>query len=309
MVLGATGFTGAEVTRLLSQHPAFDLVALSRGTSSAADRRLPHVDHVDLVDLDAALDVEADVCFSCLPGDAALPQPRAEIIVDLSDRHRGDPGWTYGLTEWVRPHLSGCRAIANPGCYPTAVALCLLPFAKHDLVHGDIVVDALSGYSGAGRQPADHLLLAVGAGDAAAYGTPEHRHVGEIERALKALGGLDAAVSFTPHLVPMGRGLLVTVRARVSRELADDEALEVLHDAYGAEPFVRVTHDWPRTKATHGSNSALVSARVDQRTGWLIASAALDNLGKGAAGQAVQNANLATGIEEVAGLARFGVWP
>jgi N-acetyl-gamma-glutamyl-phosphate reductase len=133
--------------------------------------------------------------------------------------------------------------------------------------------------------------------------------VPEIERGLTAFGGTNHVVSFTPHLVPMSRGLLVTARAPLTRELTDDDALGILGDRYSDEPFVSVTQGWPTTKAVAGSNHAHVSARVDERAGFLIASAAIDNLGKGAAGQALQNANVALGLDEATGLEALGVWP
>ncbi|HEX2296338.1 MAG TPA: N-acetyl-gamma-glutamyl-phosphate reductase [Actinomycetota bacterium] len=313
VVLGASGYTGGELLRLLARHPAMTLVAAA--ASSATGRRagdaLPHlagVLDVELVGVEDALGA-GDVCFSCLPH-GVFPEyagrVAAPVVVDLGDDFRADPSWSYGL-----PELAGAPGprVANPGCYPTASLLCLAPFARAGLIEGRVVVDALSGVSGAGRAAKDHLLFAGMAGGATAYGSVTHRHVAEIERGLRAFGGLDAIVSFTPHLVPMARGVLVTARARLPHTLSDDEALTLLREAYANEPFVQVTQDWPATKHVSATNHARVSARVDARAGLLVCSAAIDNLGKGAAGQAVQNANLVLGLDQTTGLEGIAPWP
>ena len=315
-VLGASGYSGGELLRLLGRHGG-----LAVGAASAVSRSgeplgavHPHLASAtsSLVTTEAAVATKADVCFSCLPGGELVKHYdsiAAPVVVDLADDFRGDRQWVYGLTEFARPDVSGALRIANPGCYPTATLLALVPFARAGLVTSPVVVDAISGLSGAGRKLQDRLLLAGADSAVAAYGTVEHRHIGEIERGLRDFGGLDAPVSFTPHLAPMSRGLLATVRAGLVSGLDDAEAADVLHDAYDGEPFVTVVDDWPSTKAVGGSNGAQVTARVDARAGWLVASCALDNLGKGAAGQALQNANLALGFDEGRGLETTGVWP
>ena len=316
VVLGASGYSGAELLRLLARHEAIEVVAAAG--DSAAGEPLGHV-HPHLASLpgpvltaEDALAVPADVCFSCLPGGHLAPyldDLEASVVVDLADDFRGEDQWTYGLTEFARREVAGTKRIANPGCYPTATLLALVPFARAGLVEGPVVVDAISGTSGAGRKPAEHLSVSQMGASVTAYGNVSHRHVPEIERGLRRLGGLDSPVSFTPHLAPMSRGLLATVRARLVGPVTDPEANEVLHDAYDDEAFVEVREDWPSTKATTGSNGAHVGARVDARTGWLVCSAAIDNLGKGAAGQALQNANIALGLPEGQGLEAAGVWP
>lgn len=315
-VLGASGFSGGEVVRLLAGHEAVTVAALAGGR--AAGRSLaevhPHLaglTDAPLVDNATALGCGAEVVFSCLPSGelgALGADETGALIVDLSDEHRADAGWVYGLTEFARDEVAGARRIANPGCYPTATLLALVPFAAAGAIDGPIVVDAISGVSGAGRAAADHLLLAVADGSVASYGTTAHRHIPEIEAAL-AVAGLDAVVSFTPHLAPMPRGLLVTARARPTADLSERGALDILRDAYAKETFVEVIDGWPATKAVAGSNRAQITARVDERAGWLVCSAAIDNLGKGAAGQAIQNANVALGLEESLGLTHRGVWP
>ena len=316
VVLGASGYSGGELLRLLAGH--CDIEVLATAGDTAAGEPLGYV-HPHLASLggavvtaEEAVTVGADVCFSCLPGGHLakhLDDLVANVVVDLADDFRGEAEWTYGLTEFVRGDLAEASRIANPGCYPTATLLALVPFASAGLVEGPVVVDAISGTSGAGRKPADHLSLASAGSSVTAYGTASHRHVGEIERGLQIFGGLEAAVTFTPHLAPMSRGLLATVRARLRGSQTDSDATDVLREAYDDEAFIEVLEDWPSTKATVGSNAAHVGARVDRRTGWLVCSAAIDNLGKGAAGQALQNANLALGLSEGQGLDITGVWP
>lgn len=314
-VLGATGYSGGELLRLLASHPAIDVLAVAGGAraGSLTEQVLPHLAGTGLanvVTLEEGLGTGADVCFSCLPsGVLPVDAVDAEIVVDLSDDHRDDPDWAYGLTEFNRKELSGATFVANPGCYPTASLLCLVPFVAAGLVEGPVVIDALSGVSGAGRKADDRLSFATAFGSAAAYGDVDHRHVHEIERSLGHFAGAEPVVSFTPHLAPMSRGLLVTARARLTNELTNEEALAVLEKTYEQEPFVQVISGWPSTKAVAGSNHAHVSARVDSRAGFLVASAAIDNLGKGAAGQALQNANLCLGLDETTGLQGLGVWP
>ena len=316
VVLGASGYSGGELLRLLGGHPAIAVVAVgahSRAGEPLGDV-LPHLvgDAARLLPIDEAAAVDADVCFSCLPGGELAPRVgsvAARVVVDIADDHRAEDGWVYGLTEFARDRLVGATRIANPGCYPTATLLSALPFVRAGAVEPPIVVDAMSGVSGAGRRAEDRLLHATVEGNVTGYGPTPHRHVAEIERALEAFGGLATQISFTPHLVPMARGLVATVRARMRSELSDADALKILQDAYAGEPFVRVVDGWPSSKAVAGSNGAIVAARCDHRAGWLVMSAAIDNLGKGAAGQALQNANLALGLEESAGLTAQGVWP
>ena len=316
-VLGASGYSGGEILRLLHGHPGIVVVAAAGGTR--AGERLGDV-HPNLAGVSGLVLAEAaevvragaDVVFSCLPSgapSARLDGLASAIVVDLSDEHRLDGGWAYGLTEFNRTGIVGSRSIANPGCYPTATLLALVPFARSGVVQGPVSVDSISGVSGAGRKAEDRLLLSTLDGSAGAYGPVSHRHVPEMERCLALFAEHALVVSFTPHLAPMPRGLVTTVRARLTSELDDSTAMEILRDAYEGEPFVHVVSEWPQTKAVAGSNRALVSARVDSRAGFLVASAAIDNLGKGAAGQAIQNANLALGFEETAGLEHVGVWP
>ena len=317
VVLGASGYAGGEVVRLLAAHPALELAAAS-GESSAGmplDDLHPQLTGSFSLRLDTTAEAAAtpaDVCFSCLPTGGLAPHLEsvgAPVVIDLAGDHRHRAGWTYGLSELARSEIAGATRIANPGCYPTAALLCLVPFARAGVIGGPVVIDALSGLSGAGRKALEHLSFGAASANAGAYGTTEHRHIAEIERWLEYHSGLSLKVSFTPHLVPLTRGLLVTARAPLITPLSDEQALEVLQDAYTNEPFVHALTGWPSTKPLTGSNHAHVSARVDRRAELLVCSAALDNLGKGAAGQALQNANLALDLAETVGLESLGVWP
>jgi N-acetyl-gamma-glutamyl-phosphate reductase len=239
----------------------------------------------------------------------------AHVAPDLLDR------FVYGLPELHRDELRGARLIAAPGCYPTAALLALAPLARAGVlavppgpgpdtpdapVVPALIVDAASGVSGAGRAPKDTLQFGTVDEDFVAYGLLDHRHTAEMEQ------GLGAPVLFTPHLAPMVRGILATCYARPAASagaLSSDGAMDVLHQAYDDEPFVVVTDSPPSTKATSGSNCAHVTVRVDPRTGWVVTLAALDNLVKGASGQAVQCANLALGLPEGSGLPMVGIYP
>ena len=313
-ILGASGYSGGEVLRYLYRHPVIDVVVAAGGGKAGAAVADVHPHLLDvcdltLVPLDEALSEDADLVISCLPHDRAVQFPSGTRVVDLSDRHRADPSWAYGLPEFFRDDVTQATRVANPGCYPTATSLAVVPFAKAGLIEGPVIVDAMSGTSGAGKKGEDHLLHAAADSAIGAYGAVAHRHVPEMERVLTRGAGSEMVVSFTPHLVPMSRGLLVTARAALNRSASDEEVLEVLRTAYAAESFVSVTAGWPSTKSVAGTNRAIVSARVDQRAGMVICSAAIDNLGKGAAGQAIQNANLMLGLDEATGLEAVAVAP
>jgi N-acetyl-gamma-glutamyl-phosphate reductase len=333
-ILGATGYAGSELLRLCAAHP--DLKVLVASGSSSAGRRLgEHVPSLagaypDLVvsDTSAVLEADLDVVFLALPhgeSQGIVPELRRRDVqvVDLGADYRlKNPEdystWyqkdhsspqlleesVYGLVERHRPQLKGARLIAVPGCYPTATALALGPFLDADLLEREgIVVNALSGVSGAGRAVAERLQFSRLAGNAEAYGLLTHRHTPEMQQEL------GASLLFTPHLVPVARGMLVTAYARVTSAFTTDDALSLLAETYARDPFVVVTQEPPTLKDPLGSNLCFVSARVDERTGWLIALSSLDNLGKGAAGQAVQIANLMLGLPEAAGLTTHGVAP
>jgi N-acetyl-gamma-glutamyl-phosphate reductase len=339
-IVGASGYGGAELLRLLAGHPAIDVevVAAHSQAGTPVAELFPNLAGARTFDaVDAAALIELDVVVLATPHGVALElgaqlHDAGTRVVDLSAAFRlsaegfatwyGEPhprpdlaagdhqaGETvaYGLPELHRETIAAARLVANPGCYPTATLLGLAPLAPL-LEPGTLVVDAKSGTSGAGRAAQDHLHFAHVHGDLAAYGAPTHRHTGEIERWLPGDLG---AVSFTPHLVPMSRGLLATAYATLTDGTTADDVQAALQGAYDDEPFVHVLPPgrFPHTKALAGSNGCQLSALVDDRTGRVVVTSAIDNLGKGAAGQALQNVNLLLGIEETTGLTAIGVYP
>ncbi len=229
------------------------------------------------------------------PGWYGHEHPRPDLLADAA----------YGLPELFRQPLRGARLVAAAGCYVTASSLALAPFVRAGAVEPTgAIVDAYSGVSGAGRAPKPNLHFCTVDEDLTAYGLVTHRHTPEIEQAT------GAQVLFTPHLAPTNRGILATVYARAREPgFSSGDALEVLAAAYADEPFVVVSERSPSTKATLGSNVCQLTARVDPRTGWVVAIAALDNLVKGASGQALQCANLALGLDEALGLPLAGLTP
>lgn len=333
-VLGASGYAGTELLRLCAAHPVFD-VAVATAAGHVGEQVAAHTPSLAPAypslaygETDPAALDGLDVVFLALPhGESQRLVPdlasRVGVVVDLAaDFRLRDaalyPRWygaehaapdllasfVYGLPELDRSGLPGATLVAAPGCYPTAAVLALAPFVRAGAVEpSGIVVDAASGVSGAGRAPSERLHFGTVDEDFVAYGLCDHRHTPEIEQAL------GASVLFTPHLVPMTRGILATCYARPSGVRTTADALALLRDGYAGEPFVLVTDAPPSTKATAGSNCAHVTARVDERTGWLLALCALDNLVKGAAGQAVQCANLASGLDEPTGLPVAGLYP
>jgi N-acetyl-gamma-glutamyl-phosphate reductase len=337
-IAGASGYTGVELLRLCAGHPGLDVVLAGADTQAGQSvaavhpslaAAYPSVVFSKLTpdDLDGV-----DVAFLALPhGEAQDIVPaivdRVGVLVDLSADFRlrdpaAYPRWygrdhaapellgrfAYGLPELFRSGLEGSRLVAAPGCYPTAAALALTPLVRAGAIEPTgIVVDAASGVSGAGRTPSAGTHFNTVDEDFRAYGLLDHRHTPEIEQAV------GAQVLFTPHLAPMNRGILATCYARPAAAstgaLTTADVLDVLHDAYRSEPFVVVSEAPPSTKATYGSNGAHLTARVDERTGWVLVLCALDNLGKGASGQAVQCVNVLQGWDETAGLSTIGVFP
>ena len=333
-ILGASGYVGGELLPLLAGHPRLRATRLF-GDSKAGQpvgAVHPHVAPaypaaiVERFDEDALDGV--DLVFAALPhGEsqkiAAAVLDRGCKVVDLGadfrlsdpaeyERWYGEPHaaphlldrFVYGIPELHRAAIREAQAVAAAGCYPTATILALKPLVDAGLVDpASLIVDAASGVSGAGRGLKESTSFNTVAGSYSAYGLVNHRHTAEIEQAL------GASVLFTPHLAPMARGILATCYGTAARALADDEPLEALRSAYGAEPFVHVTAEPPSTKWVAGSNAAQITARYDPRTGHVLAIGAIDNLVKGAAGQMIQCANLMFGLEETAGLSVCGVYP
>ena len=279
-----------------------------------------------------AISAGLDIVFIALPhgaSQAIVPKLDAQHILDLGADFRLDdptlyPTWygethtapelldqfAFGLPELFRDDLRGAAAVAVPGCYVTTASLTLAPLLKAGLIEPTgIVVDAASGVSGAGRAAKPATTFSAVDENFTAYGLLTHRHTPEMEMALTTHAGTDVELLFTPHLAPMNRGILATCYARPTGNQSTEQLLEAMADAYGNEPFMVVSDAIPSTKATLGSNSVHVTVQKDERTGWVVAIGALDNLVKGAAGQAVQCANLAVGIDETSGLPAAGLYP
>lgn len=338
-VVGASGYAGVELLRLCAAHPELDVVVAGAGTAAGqlVGGHTPSLraayPQLSFVEVDAedptALD-GLDLCFLALPhGESQRMVPNLEgrvgAIVDLAADFRLPAAtyeeWyghahtcpelaeraVYGLPEWDRSGLAGAGLVAAAGCYPTAATLALLPLVRSGLIATTgIIVDAASGTSGAGRAPKANLHFGTVDEDFVAYGLLRHRHTPEMER------NLGADVLFTPHLAPMVRGILATCYSRptASNEgLTTEDVMAALHSMFDDEPFVCVVDDPPSTKATAGSNLAMVTGRVDERTGWVVTLCAIDNLGKGAAGQAIQCANAVFGLPETTGLPMAAVYP
>jgi N-acetyl-gamma-glutamyl-phosphate reductase len=328
-VAGASGYAGGELLRLLLAHPDLELGPVCAGSSAGSavtdlHPQLPQLAGRTFSTTTPELLAQADVVFLALPhgesGALARRLPDGLAVIDLGADHRlaesrdwdrwyAGPhagAWTYGLPELPgqRALVADSRRVAGTGCYAAAIALALAPLVRDGAVDADdVVAVAASGTSGAGRSAKAGLLGTEVMGDLSPYKVGSHQHVPEIKQATGA-----TSLSFTPVLAPMPRGILATVTARPR---SGQDARKVLEQAYADEPFVHVLPEgrWPHTAATYGSNSVHLQATVDRDSGRVVVVSALDNLGKGAAGQAVQCANLVLGLPETAGLSVSGVAP
>ena len=339
-IINVTGYTGVELARLLHQHPQVELTSVT-GRSAAGQKLgtvFPHLASIDLT-IEAEIG-EVDLAFSAMPHKDSAKQvvPLLEggtKVVDISADFRlkeaGDYlswyGFThpvpellkqavYGLPELYRPQLVSAQLVANPGCYPTSAILALAPAVKAGLIEPEIIVDSKSGLSGAGRTASLGTHYSEANEDVSAYGLEGHRHLPEIVQELKLLRPQESpSVTFVPHLIPMTRGILTTCYARLSPgkvsadKKGEEEIRQLYRDFYQDKPFVRVVEEPPHTKHTWGSNFCLVYPTIDQRTGRLVVISCIDNLVKGAAGQAVQNMNLMLGLHEVVGLQAPAIYP
>ncbi|HEU5082218.1 MAG TPA: N-acetyl-gamma-glutamyl-phosphate reductase [Acidimicrobiales bacterium] len=333
-ILGASGYAGSELLRLAASHPELD-VRIAGADSQAGTpvaELYPNLAaaYPDLAFTGATADdcEGLDLVFLGLPhglSQAIVPQLRGRVkwIVDAAaDFRLKDPSlyveWydqehpapellaeaAYGIPELFRDELTGADLVAVAGCYPTGAALALAPFVRNGLVETTgVIVDAASGVSGAGRPPKPHTTFAAADENMTAYGLLTHRHTPEIEQAT------GAQVLFTPHLVPMTRGILSTVYATPTASASRDDLLSCLADTYAGEPFVVVDERIPQTKAVRGSNCAHLTVRHDERTGRLLVISAIDNLVKGTSGQAIQCANVLAGLPETTGLPLVGLLP
>ncbi len=339
-ILGASGYTGADLVRLLTLHPEVEIRALTANAHAgkAMGTVYPHLGYLDLPDLVTVEDVDwadLDVVFCALPH-ATSQQivktlPKELKVVDLSADFRLENPETYatwyghehyapelqgeavyGLSEVNRERIAAGRLIACPGCYPTAVLLALLPPVRDGLVDaGDLIIDAKSGVSGAGRGLKENLLFCEAGEGISPYSVGKHRHAPEIEQEIGKAAGREVRVNFTPHLVPMSRGELVTCHLRLSRGTSVEALRQSLAEAYGEEPFIRLLAkgQLPSTQMVRGSNYVAISVIEDRIPGRAIVIAAIDNLVKGSSGQAIQNMNLQFQLPETTALLQPPLFP
>lgn len=319
-IVGVSGYGGGEALRLIAAHPSFELVYVA-GDSSAGAKLVekfpgitPQLGDLVIQKWDPTTLPDLDVLFASLPTGASR-EPLAQVspkikIVDIGGDHRYVDGWTYGLADVWPEQIKNKTRIANPGCYPAAALTALVPLLAASLIDpNDIIVDALTGVSGAGRGGANSKFgFAEVNEDMMAYGLLKHTHMPEITATLSQISGRQArGLVFTPHLIPVTRGILATCYARGSATTT--QCLEAAQSFYADRPFVRVVDTPPHTKWATGTNLAFVSYAADLDRNLVIALGAIDNLGKGAAGQAIQNANLICGLDATTGLLGTTVWP
>jgi N-acetyl-gamma-glutamyl-phosphate reductase len=339
-IINVTGYAGAELARLLAGHPGVQLTSVT-GRSEAGKKInevFPHLCDMDLPIEDEL--GEADLVFSALPhkasAEALVPLVKAGTkVIDISADFRLKnphayedwydfthpapellPEAVYGLPELHRSEIAAAKLVANPGCYPTSAILALAPAVQEGLIEKDIIVDSKSGVSGAGRALSRATHFPDVNDNLSAYALGGHRHLPEMVQELEGLcPGLQIAMTFLPHLTPMSRGILTSCYAKLAQgrlpggEKDREAVTEVYRSFYAKEPFVRVTDSPPQTKHTQGTNFCFVYPTVDLRTGRLVVISCLDNLVKGAAGQALQDMNLMLGLPEITGIEGFAVYP
>lgn len=334
-IIGSTGYAGAEIVRILMNHPEAEIIWY--GSRSYVDKKFSEVfgnmfqivEDVCKGENISELSEKADVIFTATPQGLCASLVNEEIlektkIIDLSADFRIKdvatyekwyqinhptpqfiPEAVYGLCEINRDKIKSARLIANPGCYPTCSFLSIYPLAKEGLIDmNSIIIDAKSGTSGAGRGAKVANLYCEVNESIKAYGVATHRHTPEIEEQLSYASGEDVVINFTPHLVPMNRGILVTAYANMKKDITEEEMFDIYHSYYDKEYFVRVLDKGicPETRWVEGSNFVDVGIKKDVRTNRVIMMGAMDNLVKGAAGQAVQNMNIMFGLDEACGL-------
>jgi N-acetyl-gamma-glutamyl-phosphate reductase len=339
-VLGASGYTGADMIRLAALHPAVQIVALiAKGHAGQSLAQVfPHLARLDAPTLVTSDEVDwdkVDVVFGGLPHGTAHAEiaklPKRIKVIDMSADFRLRDSklyaeWyankhsapelikdaVYGLTEHYRDRIKNARLVACPGCYPTAVLLALLPLVTAKLIaHEDIIIDAKSGVSGAGRTLKQNILFSEAGEGLSPYGIGNHRHVPEIEQELGRAAGAAVTVNFTPHLAPMSRGELCTCYVRLAGKARVADLRKALTKAYATSPFVRVVEEGviPATQHVRGSNFCHIGVFADRLKDRAIVVSAIDNLVKGSAGQALQNFNLMHGFDETTGLAQLPLFP
>jgi N-acetyl-gamma-glutamyl-phosphate reductase len=332
-IINVTGYTGVELARLLYQHPKVELTSVT-GRSTAGQKLgkvFPHLADIDLT-IEAELG-KVELAFSAMPhkesAKEVIPLLEQEIkVVDISADFRLKDAseyesWygfshpsprllaraVYGLPELHRAKVASARLVANPGCYPTGAILALAPAVKAKIIGADIIIDSKSGISGSGRSLDLASHYAEANEDTAAYALEGHRHLPEITQELKLLKQQSYSITFVPHLVPMTRGILSTCYAPLTKKIEEKELKKLYKDFYKDEPFVRVTDAPPHTKHTWGNNNCLVYPAIDPRANRLVVVSCIDNLVKGAAGQAIQNMNLMLDLPETTGLEALAIYP
>ena len=339
-VIGASGYTGADLIRLAARHPNIEIVALTANSHAGKPMAsvYPHLAPLALPDLVKNEDVDwqkVDAVFCGLPH-ATSQEVIAELpdhlkIIDMSaDFRLRDTALyektyggahkapelqkqaIYGLTEHYRAEISKARLVACPGCYPTATLILLLPLVKAGLIDAsDLVIDAKSGVSGAGRSLKQNILFCEAGEGLTPYGVATHRHAPEIEQEISLAAKMPVLVNFTPHLIPMSRGELVTAYAKLSQGASAEDCQQALAKFYQNEPFIHMAPKgvFPATQQVRGSNNVMLGAYADRIPGRVILISTLDNLVKGSAGQAIQNFNLMFGLPEAQGLEQVALFP
>ena len=341
-IIGATGYAGGELVRLLAGHKEVEVVWFGSRSYQEIPYTNVYQNLFQIVEgtcgekVMEALADDVDVIFTATPQGFCAGQISETVlekakVIDLSADFRLKEAETYekwykiqqkspellqeavyGLCEWNREHIRSARLIANPGCYPTCSLMAILPLVKNGLIVPEtLIIDAKSGTSGAGRtEKIDNLYCEVNE-NMKAYGVTTHRHTPEIEEQLSLVAGEKVCVNFTPHLVPMNRGILVTAYASLKQGVTEEMVREAYDSCYNSEKFVRVLRTvlCPQTKWVEGSNYVDVGFQIDQRTNRIVILGAMDNLVKGAAGQAIQNMNLMFGLDETEGLTAIPLFP
>ncbi len=335
-IINVTGYAGAELARILARHPMAQITSVT-GRSAIGQKLAQIFPHLSELDLTVTSDIQdAELVFSAMPHkasvEAIIPLLKQGLrVIDISADFRlkdpaGYPQWydfvhpapellaeaIYGLSELYRQKISKVRLVANPGCYPTGAILALAPAIKENFIHTDIIIDSKSGVSGAGRTLTLSTHYSEAADNVRAYSLEGHRHLPEIVQELKALApDCSPSVTFVPHVVPTTRGILTVCYAQLQDNKLPNtkQVLELYQDFFKGEPFVKIVNSPPETKQTWGSNLCIIHPFVDTRTGRLIVISCLDNLVKGAAGQAVQNMNIMYGFPETTGLDALPLYP
>ncbi len=341
-VVGATGYSGMELIRLLANHPSFSVSGVYSSTTAgsrldAENKQLHGLTQLVLKEYNAdEIADTSDLVFLALPSGIAkelVPElyEKNVKIIDLSGdlrlkKHGEYEQWykkpaakaeyvqeaVYGLSEWNRSNIAKAKLLANPGCYPTATLLALAPLAEHGLIEtSDVIIDAKSGISGAGKKSSDATHYAHANENLSIYKVHKHQHIPEIEQQLKQWDPSFEPIMFSTHLVPMTRGIMTTIHAKVNEGVTTKEITEAFIQKYEKEPFVRLRgeNDFPSTKEVYGTNFCDIGFRIDERTDRVTLVSVIDNLVKGAAGQAVHNANIMMGLKETEGLQLVPVFP